>query len=338
MLKTTLSLAVGAVLLLFGAQIAQARGFGGARGGSGYSAGGYHSGAYHEGGYHEAGASGEVYHGPGGTTVAHGTVGEKGAVAGPGGAAAGGKEVSGTAVKGPEGDEYVHESSADRGVAAGPNGAAAGGKEVSATAVKSPDGKTYAHGATTGAAGYGAARVALPTDAGYGAPAAATGTAAHAGYHQTEAVNGSVYAARGTAVRASYSGAGMYDHGWTRVTRRLGAAGWTGGQAWSPATWPAVGASLGWGGSVQPMPYDYGTNVTYQGDEVYDGSQPVATADQYYQQARPWLRAAPRQTHNRAIGYLWESSRWSRKISPIRTTSFSWPSISLGLSRETIPI
>ena len=68
--------------------------------------------------------------------------------------------------------------------------------------------------------------------------------------------------------------------------------GWTAGQAWSPATWPAVGA-FGWGGSVQPVAYDYGTNVTYQGDQVYYGGQPVATADQYYQQACDARQSAP---------------------------------------------
>ena len=33
------------------------------------------------------------------------------------------------------------------------------------------------------------------------------------------------------------------------------------------------------------MAYNYGTNITYQGNQVYYGGQPVATAEQYYQQA-----------------------------------------------------
>jgi hypothetical protein len=31
--------------------------------------------------------------------------------------------------------------------------------------------------------------------------------------------------------------------------------------------------------------YDYGNSITYQGDQVYYGSQPVASTGEYYQQA-----------------------------------------------------
>jgi hypothetical protein len=44
---------------------------------------------------------------------------------------------------------------------------------------------------------------------------------------------------------------------------------------------------------VQPVYYDYGSNVTYQGDEVYYQSEPVATADEYYQQAADLAQSAP---------------------------------------------
>ena len=50
------------------------------------------------------------------------------------------------------------------------------------------------------------------------------------------------------------------------------------------------GAWCGWG-SAAPIVYDYGNNVTYQGDQVYYGDQPVATADQYYQQASDIAKA-----------------------------------------------
>ena len=151
-------------------------------------------------------------------------------------------------------------------------------------------GATYAHGA----AGYGAGHTALPTDAGYGMPAARTGTTAYAGYHQTEAVSGSVYAARGASVRTTYSDPGLYGRDWYAANPGAWApAGWTAGQAWTAATWPAVGVSLGWGG-IQPVSYNYGTNITYQDNEVYYGNQPVATADDYYQQASTLAQARPR--------------------------------------------
>jgi hypothetical protein len=124
--------------------------------------------------------------------------------------------------------------------------------------------------------------------------AAGAGSAVHAGYHQTEAVSGGVYAARGAAVRTSYNGYGMYGSGWHAANPGAWTAtGWKAGYAWTPATWPAVGASLGWAAGVQPFAYNYGSDVTYQNDEVYYGSQPVATAEQYYQQASALAQSPP---------------------------------------------
>ena len=315
MIKMAISLIAAASMALLGTQAAHARGMGGAHPGGGYHAGALReSGAYAKGpegaGAVHHGASGEVYHGPEGTTVAHGSASAQGAAAGPGGAAAGGKTVSGTAVKGPEGNEYTRETSAGRGVAAAPGGVDAGRYASS--------GGTY-----HAAAGYNAAHTALPTDAGYGMSAARTGTAAYAGHHQTEAVSGSAYVARGAAVRSSFSGYGLYGEGWRAANPGAwAAAGWKTGYAWTAATWPAVGASLGWAAGLQPIVYNYGGNVTYQDDQVYYGSQPVATAEQYYQQAstlaasascsRPpsrrldapgGLRAGPERTVRTALRY-----------------------------------
>ena len=50
-----------------------------------------------------------------------------------------------------------------------------------------------------------------------------------------------------------------------------------------PATWPALGSWLAW--DATPGYYDYGNNITYQNGDVYYGSQPVETQQQYYQQA-----------------------------------------------------
>jgi hypothetical protein len=126
-----------------------------------------------------------------------------------------------------------------------------------------------------------------------GVGAAGAGAARHAGYHQTEPVSGGVYAARGAAVRTNYDGSGMFGQGW--YTAHPGAwnpTGWTAGRAWGVATWPSVGAWYGFGG-VPPIYYDYGNNITYRGDQVYDGNQPLATADQYYQQASALAQSQP---------------------------------------------
>ena len=116
--------------------------------------------------------------------------------------------------------------------------------------------------------------------------AARTGPNAYTGYHQTEAVSGGVNAARGATVRSSYNGHGMYDESWHAANPGTWTAtGWKSGYAWNPATWPAVGASMGWADDVPPIAYNYGNNVTYQNDQVYFDNQPIATAEQYYQQA-----------------------------------------------------
>jgi hypothetical protein len=303
-MKTTVSLLVAASLTLLGTHVVHARGFGGAHAGGEHSSGGYHSGGYSSHSYAAAGPHGEAagrtgttehtYEGSHGTSVEHGTATARGEAEGPGGAAAGGKAVSGTEVTGPKGDSYTHESSAGRGVAAGPGGVEAGRQVSSGGTVKGAEGTTYAHGAAAGWAGYSGAHVALPTDAGYGLAASGTGAVAFAGYHQTEAVSGSVYAARGAAVRTSYAGYGAFGQGW--YAAHPGAwnpTGWAAGRAWGVAAWPAVGSWYGWTSGVQPIYYDYGNNVSYQDNQVYYGDQPVASAEQYYQQTATLAQSQP---------------------------------------------
>ena len=238
------------------------------------------------------GASYHSYEGPHGTSVEHGTAAVQGAAAGPGGAAAGGKAVSGTEVTGPEGNTYTHESSAGRGVAAGPEGAEAG--RYGETGGTVPRRRRRLPTPTEPPATAPRTRHCPPTPV-MALPAAGAGSAAHAGYHQTEAVSGSVYAARGAAVRSSYNGYGMYGAGWHAANPGAwAAAGWTAGRAWTPATWPAVGATLGWAAGVQPVAYNYGNNVTYQDDQVYYG-EPAGGHGRAVLSAgrRRWPKAAP---------------------------------------------
>ncbi len=53
---------------------------------------------------------------------------------------------------------------------------------------------------------------------------------------------------------------------------------------WGWAAWPAVTGWVDYGWQ-QPVSYNYGDNVYYQGDQVYYGDQPVATATEYADQA-----------------------------------------------------
>lgn len=59
--------------------------------------------------------------------------------------------------------------------------------------------------------------------------------------------------------------------------------GWRNGNAWAWAPWATL--SSWWGYSAPPIYYDYGTNIVYQGDNVYiDGTDAGPAAD-YNQQA-----------------------------------------------------
>jgi hypothetical protein len=73
--------------------------------------------------------------------------------------------------------------------------------------------------------------------------------------------------------------------------------GWTnpyypGFNYWAYAAWPSV---MGWVnyGWTQPVYYSYGDNVYYQGDQVYYGDQPVATAAEYAEQAEAIAQNQP---------------------------------------------
>jgi hypothetical protein len=309
MCSTAIRLAVGTAFVLVGTQVIHARGFGGSRGG------GYSSGGYHGGGYHGSSYGGGESHGSYGGYGGGGSRGGYGGGESRGGESRGeqsGRENSGAAgatAGRATAEKKTPSASGAQGAAAGAatanrnqpqysgaQGAAAG----AATANRNQPQYSGAQGAAAGyAAGnrnlsvVGAANVALPTDAGYGMTTAGAGAAAYTGYHRSDAVSGSVYAARGAAVRSSYSGAGMFNQGWyTAHPGTWNPAGWPAGRAWAVATWPSIDAWYGFG-AVQPIYYDYGNNISYQGDQVYYGDQPVATADQYYQQAAALAESQP---------------------------------------------
>jgi hypothetical protein len=70
--------------------------------------------------------------------------------------------------------------------------------------------------------------------------------------------------------------------GWWRGPVYSGANPWW---WWGAATVATVGTFLALDATYQPPVYDYGVDVVYQGDEVYVDGTPVATAEQYSQQA-----------------------------------------------------
>jgi hypothetical protein len=62
--------------------------------------------------------------------------------------------------------------------------------------------------------------------------------------------------------------------------------------AW--ASWDSVGSWCGY--SVEPTSYSYGEDVYYADDQVYSGDQPVATAEEYAEQAATIASSEPSET------------------------------------------
>jgi hypothetical protein len=87
------------------------------------------------------------------------------------------------------------------------------------------------------------------------------------------------------AVNGAYTRWNAFTPGW--IAGYPG-AWWPGkwaayGTAWALTTWPWASA---YGGcSSEPMYYDYGSNVAYDEGQVYMDDQPIATAQDYYDQA-----------------------------------------------------
>jgi hypothetical protein len=88
-----------------------------------------------------------------------------------------------------------------------------------------------------------------------------------------------------SAVNGAYTRWGAFTPGWYG---RYPGAWWPGKwavatTAWAAATWGSAGSYCGCEG--EGAYYDYGGNVTYDDGTVYNGDQPVASAEQYYEQA-----------------------------------------------------
>ena len=66
--------------------------------------------------------------------------------------------------------------------------------------------------------------------------------------------------------------------------------------AW--ATWSSVGSWCGYSG--EPTSYSYGEDVYYSDDQVYSGDQPIATTEEYADQAAEIASSAPSQTPDKS--------------------------------------
>ncbi len=81
------------------------------------------------------------------------------------------------------------------------------------------------------------------------------------------------------AAKAYWHNFGRYQYAWNH---------W-----WRPATWAALGGWVAGSAWDSPAYYDYGEGIYYEDEQVYSNGKPVATADEYYQQASTLATSAP---------------------------------------------
>jgi hypothetical protein len=241
---------------------ADGRGFGGFRGGAGFSRGGY--GGFDRGGFDRGGYGGFDRGGYGGFDRSYGGYHADGF---------GGYSRSyDRSYDGPRGGSYTAEGT--RGAVTSPWGGAAGRtRDVTATG---PEGRTYSSDRTSAGA-----YSRFPTDAGFAhySTGAITGVRGGTAYWS----HGSM-TTRAGFVRTNWP----YYHSfsgnwWTSHPTAWRPAAWTGAAAWAWTGWAAL--ALGCGLSEVPIYYDYGNTIVYQGGNVYDCGTDMGTQEQYAQQA-----------------------------------------------------
>lgn len=131
----------------------------------------------------------------------------------------------------------------------------------------------------------------LASDGGFGRVAMAD-TARNNGIASTSKLSSADLASRAQNVRDGYRNYDAFDRNWwARHDGSWYYPGWGDGWAWGGVGWGDLGGY--WGCDTEPVEYDYGNNITYQNDEVYYGSQPTATASNYYAQAQSLAESYP---------------------------------------------
>lgn len=127
----------------------------------------------------------------------------------------------------------------------------------------------------------GESRLTFPTDAGLSRYSSLSVNTAHSTHYWSN----STMANRAVGVRSGFGYYNTFRGGW--YDSHPGAwrpAAWRGAGAWAAARWG--GLYDWWGIPVEtPVYYDYGNNVTYQGDNVYVNGTETATAQDYASQA-----------------------------------------------------
>lgn len=183
----------------------------------------------------------------------YGHEGQAGTITGPNGGTATGAKHGGV-YNGPGGTTVIH--GAGRGAVTGPGGNSAAGR-ARGTVVVTPNGNVHVAGS-------------------HGGIANVNGT-----YH----VHDAHLHATAVAVNQAYPYAKTFTGAWyARHPGAWYAAGWASATAYTAATWDD--ASTYCAVSEEPVTYDYGSTTVYQDENVYQNGEPIATQEEFYQQAQ----------------------------------------------------
>lgn len=186
------------------------------------------------------------------------------------------------------------------GIGAGVGGAAADFLQGGAVASQLPAGAGGGRFPGVGSPGVGGPGVAGPGGIGTGAnlPGVGSGAAAQArqnfANNQPNRIeNRQEYQGNRQQRRDEIRGQVAENH--PRLDFWSNYPNWAAWRINRPYRWATWGALAGWCGygATEATAYAYGDNVYYQGDQVYYGDQPVATADEYAQQAQAITASAP---------------------------------------------
>ncbi len=127
-------------------------------------------------------------------------------------------------------------------------------------------------------------------------------------HHITTPVSNAALADRAGAVARGFRHWDAFDRDWWgRYPNSWWCSGWGDGWPWAYSGWDDL---YPWWGvdSTAPVAYDYGDNISYQGDDVYYGSQPYESAGAYYSQAQTLASSAtPTATEKTKKASDWKS-------------------------------
>jgi hypothetical protein len=109
--------------------------------------------------------------------------------------------------------------------------------------------------------------------------------------HRTRSVTTTSRRTHGTAVRRDVgvrytNRGGWYTSGWhAKNPRAWRTAGLSTAAIWTGCNWNSLSSWWGPSYTAEPVYYDYGNTIVYEGDTVYNGTEPVGTAEEYYTEA-----------------------------------------------------